>query len=53
MLKRTAQLEIHYDVSSTAYRTGDPGQVRDALRRAIRTSGGGEDNVSIKLEERV
>ena len=53
MLKRTAQLEIHYDVSSSAYRTGDPGQVRDALLRAIRASGGGEDKVLIKLEERV
>ena len=53
MLKRAAQLEIHYDVSSTAYRTGDPGQVRDAMRRAIRASGGGEDDVTIKLEERV
>ena len=53
MLKRSGQLEIHYDVSSTAYRTGDPGQVRDALLRAIRASGGAENDVTIKLEERV
>ena len=53
MLKRAAHLEIHYDVSSSAFRTGDPGQVRDALRRAIRASGGGEEQVSVKLVERV
>ncbi len=53
MLKRTAPLELHYDVSSSAYRTGDPGQVRDAMQRAIRASGGDEDKLVIKLEERV
>lgn len=52
-LKRPAQLEIQYDVNSSAYRTGDPGQVRDALLRAIRASGGAENDVTIKLEERV
>jgi len=52
-LKRTGQLEVHYDVSSTAYTTGQPGQVGDALRRVIRASGGDEEQVVIKLVERV
>lgn len=47
---RTETLAFRYDTSSTAYRTGDPNLVRESLLKGIRTTGGREDLVIVKLE---
>lgn len=52
-LTRVQPLQFHYDVSSTAYRSGEPGQVREALLRAVRATGGDEGRITVKLEQRV
>lgn len=47
---RPEPLRFVYDVSSTAFRSGDPGQVREGFLQGLRNTGGDLDKVSISLD---
>jgi len=50
LLSRTAPLTFVYDVSSTAFRSGDPNQVREGFLQWLRNTGGDTDKVTITLD---